>query len=67
MVRRDSKPASGRSAMTAEISVAAAFPRLHALEQQFGSLLKGQIQGAKERRQSAGRAKRVAGSLFDAQ
>jgi oxygen-dependent protoporphyrinogen oxidase len=45
------------------ISVAAAFPRLHALEQTYGSLIKGQIKGARERRQSAGTAKNAAGSF----
>jgi oxygen-dependent protoporphyrinogen oxidase len=45
------------------ISVAAAFPRLHALEQQYGSLIKGQIKGAKERRRNAEQAKNVAGSF----
>lgn len=36
------------------ISVSAAFPRLHALEQRYGSLIKGQFQGARERRRAAG-------------
>lgn len=35
----------------AELSVSEAFPKLFALEQKYGSLIKGQIQGAKERRQ----------------
>lgn len=35
----------------AQLSVPQAFPRLHALEQRYGSLIKGQIFGAKERRQ----------------
>jgi oxygen-dependent protoporphyrinogen oxidase len=45
------------------ISVPAAFPRLFALEQQYGSLIKGQIRGAKERRRNAATAKTVAGSF----
>ena len=45
------------------ISVPAAFPRLHALEQQYGSLIKGQIQGAKERRARGEQAKNVARSF----
>jgi oxygen-dependent protoporphyrinogen oxidase len=34
----------------AKLSVKHAFPKLHALEQKYGSLIKGQIRGAKERR-----------------
>ncbi|MCX7723066.1 MAG: protoporphyrinogen oxidase [Verrucomicrobiae bacterium] len=34
-----------------KLSVPQAFPRLHALEQRYGSLIKGQILGAKERKQ----------------
>ena len=45
------------------ISVVAAFPRLHALEQRCGSLIKGQIQGAKDRRRNPEQAKNVAGSF----
>src|SRR5512141_705140 len=45
------------------ISVPAAFPRLHALEQKYGSLIKGQIKGARERRRSADKAKNTAGSF----
>lgn len=45
------------------ISVAAAFPRLHALEQKYGSLIKGQIKGARERKRSAEKSKNVAGSF----
>jgi oxygen-dependent protoporphyrinogen oxidase len=45
------------------ISVSAAFPRLHALEQKYGSLIKGQIAGARERRQSAEKAKNAAVSF----
>ena len=33
------------------ISFAAAFPRLHALEQKYGSVIRGQVQAARERRQ----------------
>jgi protoporphyrinogen/coproporphyrinogen III oxidase len=36
-----------------ELALAAAFPRLHALEQRHGSLIRGQIAGARERRQQA--------------
>ena len=35
----------------ARLSVKHGFPKLHALEQKYGSLIKGQIFGAKERRQ----------------
>jgi len=45
------------------ISVPAAFPRLHALEQKYGSLIKGQIRGARERRKSAEKAKNAAQSF----
>ena len=45
------------------ISVSAAFPRLHALEQKYGSLIKGQFQGARERRRAAGKAANAAGSF----
>ena len=34
------------------VSVAAAFPRLLALEQQYGSLIKGQVLGARQRRKN---------------
>lgn len=34
------------------MSVAAAFPRLHALEQRYGSLIRGQLVGARERRRN---------------
>jgi len=34
------------------LSLPAAFPRLHALEQRYGSLIRGQIQGARERKRS---------------
>jgi protoporphyrinogen/coproporphyrinogen III oxidase len=45
------------------ISVPAAFPRLHALEQKYGSLIKGQIAGARERKRSTEQAKNVAASF----
>ncbi len=45
------------------ISVAAAFPRLLALEQQYGSLLKGQLLGARARRKSREVAKNAAASF----
>ena len=45
------------------ISVSAAFPRLHALEQKYGSLIKGQFQSARERRRAAGKAANAAGSF----
>jgi protoporphyrinogen/coproporphyrinogen III oxidase len=45
------------------LSLPAAFPRLHALEQKYGSLIRGQIQGARERRQAAEKAKNIAGSF----
>ncbi len=46
-----------------QISVSAAFPRLHALEQRYGSLIKGQFQGARERRRAAGTAANTAKSF----
>lgn len=45
------------------ISVPAAFPRLFALEQKYGSLIKGQILGAKERKRDAEKARNTAGSF----
>ncbi len=45
------------------ISVSAAFPRLHALEQKHGSLIKGRIMGARERRAQGEVAKNVAASF----
>lgn len=45
------------------ISVPAAFPRLHALEQKYGSLIKGQIRGARERKRNRETAKNTAGSF----
>ena len=45
------------------LSVTAAFPRLHALEQKYGSLIRGQIKGARERRRNAGTPKNTADSF----
>lgn len=45
------------------ISVAAAFPRLLALEQKYGSLIRGQIMGARERRRNKEVAKNAAKSF----
>ncbi|HEX4884048.1 MAG TPA: protoporphyrinogen oxidase [Casimicrobiaceae bacterium] len=45
------------------ISVPAAFPKLFALEQKYGSLIRGQIMGARERRKSAETSKNTAGSF----
>ncbi len=42
------------------LSVPHAFPKLHALEQRYGSLIKGQIRGAKERKQRAEKSKQSA-------
>ncbi len=46
-----------------QISVPAAFPKLHALEQRWGSLIKGQILGAGERRKHKEQAKNTAKSF----
>jgi oxygen-dependent protoporphyrinogen oxidase len=46
-----------------ELSVSAAFPRLHAIEQRYGSLIKGQILGARERAKRGAKAKSVAPSF----
>ena len=46
-----------------QISVPAAFPRLLALEQKYGSLIKGQVKGARERKQNAETAKNAAVSF----
>lgn len=46
-----------------ELSLRAAFPRLHALEQRYGSLIIGQLLGARERARQTERAKNVAGSF----
>ncbi len=40
-----------------DLSVQAAFPRLYALEQNYGGLIKGQILGARDRRKRAEKAK----------
>lgn len=45
------------------LSVPAAFPRLHALEQRHGSLIKGAILGARERRKNAEKSKNAASSF----
>jgi len=45
------------------ISVPAAFPRLYALEQKYGSLIGGQIKGARERRRNRETAKNAATSF----
>ena len=45
------------------LSVPAAFPKLHALEQRWGSLIKGQFLGARERRKRAETAKNTAKSF----
>jgi protoporphyrinogen/coproporphyrinogen III oxidase len=45
------------------ISVRAAFPKLHALEQRWGSLIRGQILGARERRRQKEAAKNTARSF----
>jgi oxygen-dependent protoporphyrinogen oxidase len=42
------------------LSVPAAFPRLAELEQKYGSLIRGQIQGAKERKRRAEQSKQTA-------
>jgi len=49
-----------------KISVPAAFPKLHALEQRWGSLIRGQILGAQERKKARETAKNTARSFsFD--
>jgi protoporphyrinogen/coproporphyrinogen III oxidase len=45
------------------ISVRAAFPKLHALEQRWGSLIRGQVFGARERRRQQESAKNSAKSF----
>ena len=47
----------------AQLSVPAAFPRLHALEQRYGGLIKGAIMGARERRKNADKSKNAASSF----
>jgi len=44
-----------------ELSLQCAFPRLHALEKKYGSLIKGQIFGARDRKKSGTVAKNKAG------
>ena len=46
-----------------QISVQAAFPKLHALEQRWGSLIRGQIFGAAERKRQKAVAKNTARSF----
>ncbi len=46
-----------------QISVRAAFPKLHALEQRWGSLIRGQILGARERKRAKEKAKNTAKSF----
>ena len=46
-----------------QISVRAAFPKLHALEQRWGSLIRGQILGARERKRQKEAAKNTAHSF----
>ena len=45
------------------LSLAAAFPRIHALEQKYGSIIRGQISAARERRQNAPKAAAAGGSF----
>jgi protoporphyrinogen/coproporphyrinogen III oxidase len=47
----------------AELSVSAAFPRLHAMERCYGSLIRGQIFGARERAKSDPKSRNVAPSF----
>ena len=47
----------------AQLSLRAAFPSLHALEQRYGSLIKGQILGARERARRTEKPRRVAASF----
>jgi oxygen-dependent protoporphyrinogen oxidase len=46
-----------------ELSVVSAFPKLHALEQRYGSLIKGHIFGVRERRREAASARHLAKSF----
>lgn len=46
-----------------ELSLPAAFPRLHALEQRYGSLIVGRIRGARERAKRPEKGKNVARSF----
>jgi oxygen-dependent protoporphyrinogen oxidase len=47
----------------AELSLSAAFPRLHEIERRYGGLIRGQILGAGERARSRAKAKNVAPSF----
>jgi protoporphyrinogen/coproporphyrinogen III oxidase len=47
----------------AELSLSAAFPRLHEVERRYGGLIRGQILGARERARSGAKAKNVAPSF----
>lgn len=47
----------------AELSLSAAFPRMHAIEQRYGSLIRGQIFGARERARSGAKARNIAPSF----
>ena len=46
-----------------QLAVAAAFPKLHALEQRYGSLIRGQIDGARERAKRNEKSRAVATSF----
>jgi protoporphyrinogen/coproporphyrinogen III oxidase len=46
-----------------ELSVGAAFPRLHALEERYGSLVRGQLAGARERARRPDRSRHAAASF----
>lgn len=46
-----------------QLSLRAAFPKLHALEQRYGSLIKGQIYGARERARRIEKPRSVAASF----
>ena len=46
-----------------QLSLKAAFPRLHALEQRYRSLIRGQILGARERARAGEKAKNAASSF----
>jgi len=46
-----------------ELSLSAAFPRLHEIERRYGSLIRGQILGARERAGRGAKAKNVAPSF----
>lgn len=48
------------AALPEQLSVRAAFPKLHALEEQYGGLIKGMIQGRKERKKREERSKNTA-------